>query len=251
MSCSSVVSGDKCGVQLLPSEDGCFLLDIEHDRILKLNTVGAEIWHLLGAGEEESQIVENISRKYQVDAQRVAADVRGILATIADFRLSPGLSIVAAGQSKPATAGKRQPSYPWYGQTAGEVGGPKPKGVTVLAAFLGLATFDLILSISSLKSLCACVKAWPIRKRRSMDSGVAGQICSAVQQACVWYPKRALCLQRSAVTTCLLRAYGLAAQMVVGVRPMPFMAHAWVEVDNAVINDWPGVRKFYRPLVSH
>ena len=251
MSYSSVVSDNRCAVRLLPLEDGCFLLDIEHDRILKLNRVGAEIWHLLSDGEEESQIVQKIAGKYQVDTQRVAADVRAVVTKIARFRLSPSTSIVSTDQSKPASAEKRQPSYPWYGQTAGEDQSPEPKGVIVLAAFLGLAAFDLILSISSLKSLCESVKAWPIRRQRSTDSAVTGQICRAVQQACVWYPKRALCLQRSAVTTCLLRAYGLAAQMVVGVRPMPFMAHAWVEVDHAVVNDWPGVRKFYRPLISH
>ena len=251
MSYASIVSRNQCAVRVLPSEDGCFLLDIEHDRLLKLNTVGAEIWHLLSDGEDESRIIHVISRKYHVDEQRVATDVRAIVKRIAEFRLSPRLSIVSDDKLKPATLEKKEPSYPWYGQTAGDCGGPKPKGLTVLAAFVGLVVFDLVLSISSLKSLCVCVKAWPVRGRRSPDSNTRGQICRAVQQACVWYPKRALCLQRSAVTTCLLRTSGLAAQMVVGMRPMPFMAHAWVEVDNAVVNDWPGVTKFYRPLVSH
>src|SRR6266852_4869825 len=143
MSFISAASNNKCSVRLMPSEDGCFLLDIEHDRILKRNSVGAEIWGLLSDGEEESQIIQKLSHRYQVDEQRVAADVRAILAKIANFRLSPGSSIIA-DQLKLATPEKRQPTYPWYGRTAGEDHGPAPKSAVVLLAFIGLATFDLI-----------------------------------------------------------------------------------------------------------
>jgi hypothetical protein len=38
--------------------------------------------------------------------------------------------------------------------------------------------------------------------------------------------------------------------MVIGVRPMPFLAHAWVEADGAVVNDWPKVKTFYHFLLS-
>jgi hypothetical protein len=78
-----------------------------------------------------------------------------------------------------------------------------------------------------------------------------GQICTAVEKACVWYPKKALCLQRSAVTTCILRSYGVPAHLVVGVRPMPFLAHAWVEAEGSVVNDFPNVRKFYKMLTAY
>ena len=33
------------------------------------------------------------------------------------------------------------------------------------------------------------------------------RICSAVDMACIWYWKEALCLQRSAATACLLKKY--------------------------------------------
>ena len=52
-----------------------------------------------------------------------------------------------------------------------------------------------------------------------------------------WYPKQAMCLQRSAVTTCLLRSAGVQAEMIIGCQRLPFLAHAWVEVDGEVIND--------------
>jgi hypothetical protein len=250
MFCASGVSANEGTLRLIASEDGCVVLDIERDRILKLNPVGAEIWKLLSAGEPESQIVRKISQQYKVGEQRVAEDVRALIMKIEQFRLSPGNSILTA-QPEPRAHSNSQPSYPWYGQTGGDDHSPKPKLELVITAFLGLAIFDLILFLSSLRSLCACVKAWPVSREASPPGpNTIGQICSSVQRACVWYPKQALCLQRSAVTTCLLRIYGIGAQMVVGIRPMPFMAHAWVEANNAVVNDWPGVTSFYCSLIS-
>lgn len=232
-----------------PSIDGSVLLDLNHDRLLKLNPVGVAIWNLLRAGDSEPEIVGKIARRYGVDQQRVAADVRALLGKIAELRI-PMSSSVSADQSLPAAQQKRQPSYPWYGQdpTASR---PKPKATTICFALIGLATFDLILTFFSLKLLCSCVKNWPIRQRMDADSIVTGQVCGAVDRASVWYPKKALCLQRSAVTTCLLRSYGIPARMTLGVRPMPFMAHAWVEVEGSVVNDLPGVKNFYSSLNSY
>ena len=66
--------------------------------------------------------------------------------------------------------------------------------------------------------------------------------------ACIWYWKEALCLQRSAATACLLKQYGVLAQMVIGAQQMPFKAHAWVEVDGRVVNDKPYTPEMYAVL---
>jgi hypothetical protein len=63
--------------------------------------------------------------------------------------------------------------------------------------------------------------------------------------ACIWYFKEALCLQRSAVTACLLRKYGVAGHLVIGAQQMPLKAHAWVEVDGRVVNDKQYVPEMY------
>jgi len=73
-------------------------------------------------------------------------------------------------------------------------------------------------------------------------------VCSAINLACIWYPKEVLCLQRSAATACLLRRYGISAQMIIGVRQMPFRAHAWVEVTGQVVNDKPYTPEMYAVL---
>ena len=70
----------------------------------------------------------------------------------------------------------------------------------------------------------------------------------AVDEACVWYVKRAACLQRSFVAARLLRRRGFAAEMVIGCRPLPFESHAWVELDGRVINDLPQYQRAFAVL---
>ena len=76
----------------------------------------------------------------------------------------------------------------------------------------------------------------------------AERICAAVDMACIWYWKEVLCLQRSAVTACLLKRHGVPAQMVIGAQQIPFRAHAWVEVDGSVVNDKPYTPEMYAVL---
>lgn len=236
-------------LQLLTSEDGCVLLDVDNDRVLKLNSVAAEMWTLLGAGQTESQIAARLSQKYNVSEQRVFEDVKALVQRICELGIAEH-SIRSSMPQQPTENAGEHSSFPWYGQisTAGQ---PKPTIRMVLTALLGLAVFDAILSLFSLKSLCWCVRHWPVKGLRGVGTSVRGQVCVAVHRACVWYPKRTLCLQRSAVTSCLLRAHGISARMVIGVRPMPFLAHAWVEADGAVVNDWPKIKTFYHSLLSH
>ncbi len=244
-----MIATNRRDVHAAPSEDGGVLFDIEHDRLLKLNPVGVEIWKLLTGGESEPHIVLRIAEKYGVDQSRVAKDVRALLGKIAELRV-PITSSVSTNEQQSVTPQNRPPSFPWYGQDA-SAPRPKPRPTTVLYALLGLAAFDFVLTLFSLKSLCSVVRTWPLRKSSTVDRDAIGRTCSAVEKACVWYPKQALCLQRSAVTTCLLRACGIPARMTIGARPMPLLAHAWVEVEGAVVNDWVQVKSFYSALTSY
>ena len=114
-------------------------------------------------------------------------------------------------------------------------------------ALLALLAFDLVLSIGGFGRLYRLVKRWKVR-RRPADGGRVRAICGAVDRACTIYPKHALCLQRSAVAACLLRRAGIAAEMVIGCRKLPFMGHAWVEVGRQVVNDGPAVQELYAVL---
>jgi hypothetical protein len=106
----------------------------------------------------------------------------------------------------------------------------------VLEAYLSLIRFDFHIARGDFESLYDKVRNYPTRKEPALPDSV-GPICAVVDMACIWYFKQALCLQRSAVTTCLLRKYGVSANLVIGAQQMPFKAHAWVEVDGKVVND--------------
>jgi len=117
----------------------------------------------------------------------------------------------------------------------------------VIEAYLWLIRFDLYLARRNFKALYEKVRSYPIGKKAEAADASA-QICSAMDMACIWYWKEALCLQRSAATACLLKRYGIPAQLVIGAQQMPFKAHAWVEVEGRVVNDKPYVPEMYAVL---
>jgi prolyl oligopeptidase len=111
-------------------------------------------------------------------------------------------------------------------------------------AFYGLLAFDLRGLGRDFARLHEFVRSF---KAGSHPPGqdVVERVCRAVNHACVWYPRAVLCLQRSTVTTCLLRSCGVRAQMVVGAQILPFKAHAWTEVEGKAINERKDVQKIY------
>lgn len=112
-------------------------------------------------------------------------------------------------------------------------------------AWLGLMAFDLA-RVAGFARICAWLRRCRTRQRRSGTS--TDDVVWSMDEACVWYFKRAACLQRSVVTTWLLRRSGIAAEMVIGCRPLPFESHAWVEVDGQVVNDRPQYQRAFRVL---
>lgn len=117
----------------------------------------------------------------------------------------------------------------------------------VLQAYLKLIQFDVFLARKNFSALYSKVRRYPIAKKTPPADAV-GRICYAMDMACIWYWKEALCLQRSAALTCLLKRYGVPAQMVIGAQQMPFKAHAWVEVDGRVVNDKSYTPELYAVL---
>lgn len=117
----------------------------------------------------------------------------------------------------------------------------------VLKAYLKLIQFDIYLARGSFSALYNKVRKYPVANVRPAPDAVQ-QICASVDKACIWYWKEALCLQRSSATACLLKQYGVRAQMVIGAQRMPFKAHAWVEVDGKVVNDKPYTPEMYAVL---
>jgi hypothetical protein len=117
----------------------------------------------------------------------------------------------------------------------------------ILKAYLKLIHFDFYLARGNFGALHNKVRKYPVGKQTPAPDSVE-RICSAIDMACIWYWKEALCLQRSAATACLLKKYGVPAQLVIGAQHMPFKAHAWVEVDGRVVNDKSYTPEMYAVL---
>jgi Transglutaminase-like superfamily len=109
-----------------------------------------------------------------------------------------------------------------------------------------LLLFDL-LATSGFAAVHEITRRRPVAARTPAPE-VTARVCRAVEEACIWYFKRAYCLQRSTVATWMLRRRGVAAELVIGFRPAPVDSHAWVEVGGQVVNDRPQYQKFFRVL---
>jgi hypothetical protein len=113
-------------------------------------------------------------------------------------------------------------------------------------SYVLLAWTGVVLRLCGLKRLLLEVDR-PIRADAG-SPGLAPRIARAVDLACTFYPRRALCLQRSIATALLMRRHGIQARLVLGARLVPFKAHAWVEVDRIPVNDKPYMREIYQVL---
>jgi hypothetical protein len=116
--------------------------------------------------------------------------------------------------------------------------------ILFIRAFSLLLAYDILNAVCRFKTVYSIVRGWTVNSK-TYGSGSIDRVCVAVNYACVWYPKQALCLQRSFVTTYLLRKHGVAAQMVLGAQKLPFKAHAWVEVGGCAINERSNVQATY------
>jgi hypothetical protein len=113
-----------------------------------------------------------------------------------------------------------------------------------LRAYRELLSLEYPLARKDFSAIHEKVRNAPVRPRLAPTTS-AKQVCDAIDLAAALYFKQALCLQRSAAAVCLLKKYGFAAEMVIGVQQLPFLAHAWVELNGAVINDKPYMAEIY------
>jgi hypothetical protein len=118
----------------------------------------------------------------------------------------------------------------------------------VLESWLLLFYFEFVMRFRDFKALNVIVRKARVRPTRSKSHAESADLCYAMDLACVFYFKQAMCLQRSAATTLLLRRHGWEAEMVIGAQVLPLKSHAWVEISGAVVNDKPYMLDIYQVL---
>lgn len=113
--------------------------------------------------------------------------------------------------------------------------------VLVVRAWCELVRYDVLSALSAGSTLR--LRRVARRGWRATEAERTSTVCNAVATAICLYWKPVMCLQRSVCTARFLRARGVPARLVIGYRPDPFLSHAWVEVDDRVVNDSPIYRQ--------
>jgi len=116
--------------------------------------------------------------------------------------------------------------------------------LNILLGLVFLALVDIVIATKRFGGVYRAVRKFPVIGRKKQNAGVASRICRDMEIALICYPRRVQCLERSAAVVCLLRSRGVLADLVIGVCKFPFRAHAWAEVDGAIVNDKERVRKY-------
>lgn len=127
----------------------------------------------------------------------------------------------------------------------------KPKNLLILKAFFYLCKSHFILKISKINGLIGEINRNKIKTRSAVSSVEQSLVlASALDSACLFFPRNTACLLYAASLLMLHRNQNLECNFVIGVQNAPFYAHAWIEVDNTVINDNPELNKKLAPIVT-
>lgn len=230
-------------VREIATDDGAALLDIRNGMCLSLTPIAAEIWRLLTAHLTEHEISFVLKTKFpEIADETLCGDLSQYLVDLRNRNLLLDTEHTVCSISAPRFMRMFHPKR--RKQTPNDEGSERAFNHLTAHAFIGLLLFDLVACKGSFVKVHSVVKDWPTASV-SAPTDIVGRVCGAVNYACSWYPKRALCLQRAAITTCLLRRCGIDAKMVIGAQRFPFKAHAWTEVNGIPVNERRAVTEIY------
>lgn len=254
-------------------KDGSVLLSIADDRICKLNGVGALTWMVLEqnpAGLTVDEVVNALNEqfdainaegelRYEVSREQLRNDTTRFLKKISEMNLlqvetdSRGQEFYYIKNGVSGTTSSTVNAAPRNepGRPIGEA--PAASDIRLskretLTGFIGLLAFDLLLKFRGFQSLINKVEHWPTAEPRTTDLDTCRRVRAMVDRAQMYYPKKAMCLQHSAVVTCLLRRRGVPAEMILAAQEFPPKGHAWVEVAGTVVNENQNVQTRYLRL---
>jgi len=250
-------------------KDGSVLLSIAEDSVCKLNGVGALTWMILEdvtawlSLEEIVRVLEQQFEainaegelRYEVSHDQLRTDTNAFLKKMVSMRLLDvshdvrGREVYSIRAGVTGTTSARATESARFDSADNEPAEDLScSRRETFSAFVGLLAFDLLLKFGGFQRLIRRVEHWPIASPRTSNRDICRRVRGMVDRAQMYYPKKAMCLQRSAVVTCLLRRRGIAAEMVLAAQSFPPKAHAWAEFAGEVINDRNSVKSEYRVL---
>lgn len=231
------------------TQEGCIVLNLEQGKVLSLNDTGTLLFSKLATHElglTRDELVAEVIREFNdVELCQVEKAVDDLLARLETTRtvMTLGEDSQVNRSSLRLNLAQRVPVF------SRRLLGPLllMKAYTAAALIL-LFSAEAIRKLGGFQSIHRGVELWAISLKKQPGEETLANACSAVNRACTWHPKKALCLQRASVLVCLLRSLGFRAEMVIGVHKMPFYGHAWAEVGGQVVNDHANAQKFFHVL---
>ncbi len=175
------------------------LLDLSRERYYGLDEVGTRVWALLEEGAQVRAIVACLGEEYDAPRERLEADVADILRYLLGLKV-----IVPVGRLRPPSS--------------------LSSALTLIGATMGLRVLGLR------RSLALAQRLGPRPPPgESPTPEFLADVVRKVGTAGTFFPGRALCLEQSVAVYLCLRRAGVPAELRIGVQPLPFAAHAWVE----------------------
>jgi hypothetical protein len=243
-------------VRTMMADDGCILLNVDSGRFYSSTGLGAQIWSQLIHKNEPAtvrQLASGICADASSFSEPMLRDINlflenlkgaGFISSVDEASLelqAPQRVDVLRGSANAA----RIPTI--VGFCMG-IFLRTSRVSRILTAYLAIAAADLIIKLGGFRALYRAVRNWPVSSRKATDRLPPEEILCAVDKASAFYRRKARCLQRSCSAVWLLRTVGVPAQLIIGCRKIPFLAHAWVEIDNQVVGDSPLIKNLCTPL---
>lgn len=212
------------------------VLDLRSEQYHVLDDVATAMWEALTTAGSRSEAVDRLEQRFDVDRERLRSDLD---------RFTAGCE--ARGFLEPADRAAR-PDRPE--RTGGRAARRRGSAWLAYRAVLSLIGTTWRLRRSGFRRTyedCTRLPAATAPPDPALASSAARAFLHAEE---VFLARRAPddCLTRSLALYRFLRGVGLPAEHVIGVRRVPFRAHAWVELAGEPVIDDSGRRLRFVPL---
>ncbi|HEX8065419.1 MAG TPA: lasso peptide biosynthesis B2 protein [Thermoleophilaceae bacterium] len=222
------------------------VLDLRTESYLVLDRVASAMWAALTASDDRAGALAELEDRFDADRERLAAD----LDAFATRCVERGL-LDSAGSRRPGAPVRPAPAERRRGEGAARAPtGRRRRGSAWLTtrALQSLTATHLALSRRGFRSAYEDAERLPVP---AGDSDLVEPAVGAfVRAEELFLARRAPddCLLRSLALHRFLRGVGLPSEHVIGVRRVPFQAHAWVEHGGEALLDRRPHRTTFTPL---
>jgi len=214
--------------------EGCgVILDLEQGCYSVLDEIGAAMWDFLTTAADHSSVPIEWQQSWGGTPDQWHGEIQCFSAECEALGLLHSAGSLAASQP----LGSTPPRTPWWWRTPAQF-----QAMTCL--------LDTAYRLRSHGFAKAYLHAAGSCHSRRPNGDVLSSALRIFLMAEAWLPFRRFpndCLLRSLALFRFLRLQGLAPQHFIGVRRIPFGAHAWVECEGQVLLDG-GCNPVYRPI---